>query len=153
MDLTEKIPLNKGDEGKLAEKIPLDKELEYLEKLPGISIRKDLVIDLPLNIKGYQDYLEKIKIRNEQTFVEEIPWDDIINSDSQIINLKPANPEKVINDLKDYKTKKWNIGGNEIPFDKKGMKHVLERHHPENWNGSVKKHNPSLIKICLLQIF
>ena len=137
--LTEKIPLNAADEGKLAEKIPLDKELKYLEKLPGASIRKDLVIDLPLNIKGNQDYLEKIKIRDEQTFVEEIPWDEIINSDSQIENLKPAKPEKVINDLKDYQTKKWNIGGNEIAFDKKGMKHVLERHHPEYWDGSVKE--------------
>ncbi|MCH1939857.1 RHS repeat domain-containing protein [Holdemania massiliensis] len=138
-NLTEKIPLNAGDEGKLAEKIPLDKELKYLEKLPGVSVRKDLVIDLPLNIKGNQDYLEKIKIRDEQTFVEEIPWDEIVNSDSQIENLKPAKPEKVINDLKNYQTKKWDIGGNEIAFDKKGMKHVLERHHPEYWDGSVKE--------------
>ena len=104
--LTEKIPLNAGDEGKLAEKIPLDKELEYLEKLPGISIRKDLVIDLPLNIKGNQDYLEKIKIRNEQTFVEEIPWDEVIENayKSEIGNIVKGIP----GDFKEvYKCKEY----------------------------------------------
>ena len=92
--LTEKIPLNAADEGKLAEKIPLDKELKYLEKLPGVSIRKDLVIDLPLNIKGNQDYLEKIKIRDEQTFVEEIPWDQVVEDvyESKIDNITKEVP-------------------------------------------------------------
>ena len=94
--LTEKIPLNAADEGKLAEKIPLDKELKYLEKLPGVSIRKDLVIDLPLNIKGNQDYLEKIKIRDEQTFVEEIPWDQVIEGNTKSDELK-----EIYNSIKD----------------------------------------------------
>lgn len=92
----EKIPLNAADEGKLAEKIPLDKELKYLEKLPGVSIRKDLVIDLPLNIKGNQDYLEKIKIRDEQTFVEEIPWDQVIEENTHSEDLK-----EIYNSIKD----------------------------------------------------
>ncbi|PGR98027.1 hypothetical protein [Bacillus pseudomycoides] len=52
---------------------------------------------------------------------------------------KAAKPEKVINDLHDYTSKKWNVDGNKIMFDKKGMKHVLERHHPDYWDGSVKK--------------
>ncbi|WP_040451769.1 papain fold toxin domain-containing protein, partial [Holdemania massiliensis] len=93
--LTEKIPLNAADEGKLAEKIPLDKELKYLEKLPGVSIRKDLVIDLPLNIKGNQDYLEKIKIRDEQTFVEEIPWDQVIEGNTG------TTPEQLVQEIPD----------------------------------------------------
>ncbi|MCX2828506.1 MULTISPECIES: hypothetical protein [Bacillus] len=31
-------------------------------------------------------------------------------------------------------------------FDKKGMKHVLERHHPDYWDGSVKKEQSFLNK-------
>ena len=65
-----------------------------MEKLPGASIRKDLVIDLPLNIKGNQDYLEKIKIRDEQTFVEEIPWDQVVEDvyESKIDNITKEVP-------------------------------------------------------------
>ncbi|MSA69540.1 hypothetical protein GKD93_00185 [Holdemania massiliensis] len=74
----------------------MDKELKYLEKLPGVSIRKDLVIDLPLNIKGNQDYLEKIKIRDEQTFVEEIPWDQVIEENTHSEDLK-----EIYNSIKD----------------------------------------------------
>ncbi|WP_417894774.1 hypothetical protein [Bacillus pseudomycoides] len=59
---------------------------------------------------------------------------------------KAAKPEKVINDLHDYTSKKWNVDGNKIMFDKKGMKHVLERHHPDYWDGSVKKEQSFLNK-------
>ncbi|PED70611.1 hypothetical protein CN680_23875 [Bacillus pseudomycoides] len=59
---------------------------------------------------------------------------------------KAAKPEKVINDLHDYTSKKWNVDGNKIVFDKKGMKHVLERHHPDYWDGSVKKEQSFLNK-------
>ncbi|MGG2015014.1 hypothetical protein [Bacillus sp. S10(2024)] len=31
-------------------------------------------------------------------------------------------------------------------FDKKGMKHVLDRHHPDHWDGSVKKEQSFLNK-------
>ncbi|PTC14644.1 T7SS effector LXG polymorphic toxin [Bacillus wiedmannii] len=59
---------------------------------------------------------------------------------------KAAKPEKIINDLDNYTSKKWNIDGNNIMFDKKGMKHVLERHHPDYWDGSVKKEQSFLNK-------
>ncbi|WP_297957826.1 polymorphic toxin-type HINT domain-containing protein [uncultured Ruminococcus sp.] len=49
-----------------------------------------------------------------------------------------AKPEKLKNALSNYKTKKWNIGGNAYTMNKKSMKHILERHHPKFWNGSVK---------------
>jgi hypothetical protein len=60
--------------------------------------------------------------------------------------IKPVKPEKVINDLSDYTSKKWNVDGNEMMFDKKGMKHVLERHHPGYWDGSVKAEQSFLNK-------
>ncbi|PEB32504.1 T7SS effector LXG polymorphic toxin [Bacillus cereus] len=59
---------------------------------------------------------------------------------------KAAKPEKIINDLDNYTSKKWNVDGNNIMFDKKGMKHVLERHHPDYWDGSVKKEQSFLNK-------
>ena len=52
--------------------------------------------------------------------------------------INTAKPEKVVNDLKKYNTKKWNVAGNNIALDKGGMKHILQRHHPEYWDGSVK---------------
>ncbi|WP_396021641.1 hypothetical protein [Bacillus cereus group sp. BfR-BA-01380] len=57
-----------------------------------------------------------------------------------------TKPEKLINDLRDYTSKKWNVDGNKIMFDKKGMKHVLERHHSDYWNGSVKAEQSFLNK-------
>ena len=49
-----------------------------------------------------------------------------------------AQPEKVINDLKNFSGKDYHIGNQTFKLDKSGMKHILERHHPEYWDGSVK---------------
>ncbi|MGW4566614.1 RHS repeat-associated core domain-containing protein, partial [Streptomyces sp. NPDC004561] len=45
---------------------------------------------------------------------------------------------KVENALKSWQSRKFQFGSNEFVLDKKGMAHVLERHHPEYWDGSVK---------------
>lgn len=52
---------------------------------------------------------------------------------------KKANPSKVVNDLKDFKGKDYHFGNETFKLDKRGMKHILERHHPEYWDGSVKQ--------------
>ena len=31
------------------------------------------------------------------------------------------------------------MGNSEFLLDRSGMKHILERHHPDYWDGSVKK--------------
>ena len=49
-----------------------------------------------------------------------------------------ANPEKVINSLSNYESRKWIFDNKEFMLDKSGMKHILKRHHPEYWEGSVK---------------
>ena len=49
-----------------------------------------------------------------------------------------AIPEKVVNDLANYESKRFTFGSEEFILDKSGMKHILERHHPEYWEGSVK---------------
>lgn len=50
----------------------------------------------------------------------------------------PAKPEKVVNDLKNFAGRDFHIGNQTFKLDKSGMKHILERHHPEYWDGSLK---------------
>ena len=52
--------------------------------------------------------------------------------------LKPAQPEKVINDLKSFQGRTFKFGNETLQLDKKGLKHILERHHPDYWDGSIK---------------
>ena len=49
-----------------------------------------------------------------------------------------AKPVKVINDLRSFEGKDFYFGNQTFKLDKAGMKHILERHHPEYWDGSVK---------------
>ncbi|MGJ0909008.1 hypothetical protein, partial [Clostridium botulinum] len=42
-----------------------------------------------------------------------------------------AAPEKVVNKLSNYESKRWIFENGEFMLDKRGMKHILERHHPE----------------------
>lgn len=51
---------------------------------------------------------------------------------------KDCKAEKVVNDLDGYSTSKWNVDGNNIALDRNGMKHILQRHHPEYWDGSKR---------------
>ena len=41
--------------------------------------------------------------------------------------------------LPGFKSSRFNIGGINILLDKKGMKHILERHHPRYWVGEIKE--------------
>ena len=52
--------------------------------------------------------------------------------------IKKAIPSKVVNALRNYKSKFWRVSNQTLLLDKKGMKHILERHHPLYWNGTVK---------------
>ena len=51
-----------------------------------------------------------------------------------------AVPEEyLINSLKaEFKPTNFQFGKNTFKLDWSGMKHILERHHPEFWNGTVK---------------
>jgi len=51
---------------------------------------------------------------------------------------KAARPQKVVNDLKDFRSRNFRFGSETFKLEKSGMKHILERHHPEYWDGSVK---------------
>lgn len=45
---------------------------------------------------------------------------------------------KTANALKDWQSQRYQIGDQTFLLDRKGMAHILERHSPEFWDGSVK---------------
>ncbi|WP_275374552.1 RHS repeat-associated core domain-containing protein [Xenorhabdus bovienii] len=56
---------------------------------------------------------------------------------SQVMPKKQL-PHKVINELKKFEGKDYRFGNQTFKLDKAGMKHILERHHPNYWDGSIK---------------
>ncbi|QUI20894.1 hypothetical protein HZI73_00585 [Vallitalea pronyensis] len=64
---------------------------------------------------------------------------NVFKKNKNIVGLKKANPDAVINALSDFKGKKMLFGDKTFLLDKSGMKHILERHHPSFWDGSIKK--------------
>ncbi|WP_017551812.1 LXG domain-containing protein [Heyndrickxia coagulans] len=62
-----------------------------------------------------------------------------------------AQPEKVINALSNFQSRKITFGNQQFILDKKGIKHILERHHPKYWNGSIKKSQTFLHKNLSLE--
>ena len=53
--------------------------------------------------------------------------------------VKVADPSAVVNALSDFSSKKMMFGSDTFLLDKSGMNHILERHHPNFWDGSVNK--------------
>ncbi|MFC9430775.1 polymorphic toxin-type HINT domain-containing protein [Streptomyces sp. NPDC056987] len=41
--------------------------------------------------------------------------------------------------LRDWSSQRFQFGNQSLLLDKKGMEHILTRHHPKYWDGSVKK--------------
>ncbi|MBU5317666.1 HINT domain-containing protein [Clostridium bornimense] len=76
----------------------------------------------------------------------------LVHNDCTIVEtIVKANPQKVINALKDFISVKWNFGNQNFLLDKKGMKHILERHHPEYWNGTIKNTQTFLDKSMTIE--
>lgn len=61
---------------------------------------------------------------------------------------KKAPKSKVTNALSSFKTATYKTGSHTFKLTKTDMKHMLERHHPQYWDGTVKKtqtfYNPNL---------
>ncbi len=49
-----------------------------------------------------------------------------------------AQPHVVVNALSNFQSSQMKFGSHTFLLDKSGMKHILERHHPNYWDGSVK---------------
>lgn len=50
--------------------------------------------------------------------------------------VRGANPQDLVNALRDFEGRDFRVGGSTLKLDKKGIKHMLERHHPRYWNGT-----------------
>lgn len=50
----------------------------------------------------------------------------------------PAPAHRLINALRGFSGGTYRFGPNTVLLDRSGMKHILERHHPKYWDGSVK---------------
>ncbi len=53
-------------------------------------------------------------------------------------SLRRVDPKLVVNALSKFNGRNFLIKGQTLLLDKKGLKHILERHHPQYWNGSIK---------------
>jgi len=71
---------------------------------------------------------------------EGLPWLAAVALGTVVLakGFRGAPKSHILNALKDFKTKTFRAGGNTFRLDKAGMKHILERHHPKYWDGSVK---------------
>jgi hypothetical protein len=52
---------------------------------------------------------------------------------------KVAPPERVLNEIREFSGKRFQIGSETFLLDKKGLQHILERHHPRYWNGTERR--------------
>ncbi|MBU5247465.1 hypothetical protein KQI37_17600 [Bacillus halotolerans] len=71
---------------------------------------------------------------------------EIFKTSSTVQGLKKAKPHEVVNELKTFQSRKYIFGGQSFLIDKRGMKHILERHHPNLWDGSIKSQQSFLNK-------
>ncbi len=51
---------------------------------------------------------------------------------------RKAQPHRVVNALKNIKSLNFRVGNQVYKLSHSGMKHILVRHHPAYWNGTVK---------------
>lgn len=56
----------------------------------------------------------------------------------QIARLKVAPGQAVEGALSSFRSEQFHMGSEVFQLDKRGMAHILERHHPQYWDGSVK---------------
>jgi len=56
----------------------------------------------------------------------------------QVAKLKVAPGQAVEGALGGFESEQFRMGSEVFQLDKRAMKHILERHHPAYWDGSVK---------------
>ncbi|MFG2355542.1 RHS repeat-associated core domain-containing protein [Streptomyces sp. NPDC048521] len=72
-----------------------------------------------------------------------LPFGDIAKMPKATKRIKDAvklsRPAKMAQDMAKWKNRSLTIGGEKFLLDASGMKHILSRHHPKYWDGTVKK--------------
>lgn len=62
----------------------------------------------------------------------------LIKVGPRVVKYVVAPASRVVNALRSFSTLTFRAGSNVVRLDKSGMKHILERHHPQYWNGTSK---------------
>ncbi|QOQ38220.1 hypothetical protein [Trueperella pecoris] len=62
----------------------------------------------------------------------------LIKVGPRVVKYVVAPASRVANALRSFSTLTFRAGSNVVRLDKSGMKHILERHHPQYWNGTSK---------------
>jgi hypothetical protein len=73
-----------------------------------------------------------------------MPDPSLIRSAGALRNLltripkRAVDPKAVVNLLSSFRSRRYIVNGLTFVLDKKGLQHILERHHPSFWNGTTK---------------
>jgi hypothetical protein len=51
----------------------------------------------------------------------------------------PAPRHELVNALRGARGRDFQFGSHTFKLEKRGLKHILERHHPSFWDGSIKR--------------
>ncbi len=87
------------------------------------------LIHTPLQIKKAIEKADELKDKVDNL----VKWQGKLKR-----TLKVADPSKVVNAISSFSGKQFKLGSDFLKLDKKGLKHILTRHHPDFWDGSVK---------------
>lgn len=123
-----------GD-GKNFIELLLGKDLLTGEEVSRVVLLCTLIIPTDLDkviLDGVKHGDDVAKIVRRCTDADKKTVREILNK-----TIGKANPEKVVKVLEGFTTKTWTYSGFTYKLDKDGMQHILERHHPDYWNGTV----------------
>jgi hypothetical protein len=113
----------------------------------GWTYVKDLKVgDLLVQSDGNTLKVDSIELEHKQVTVYNMTVDEfhtyfVSNLGIWVHNTNcpvKAPPHAVVNALSDFQSVQMKFGSNTFLIDKSGMKHILQRHHPNYWDGSVK---------------
>jgi len=62
----------------------------------------------------------------------------VLKVGSKTVKYAKAPASRVVNALSSFQTLSFRTGSHIFKLDKSAMKHILERHHPNYWNGTTK---------------
>jgi len=118
-------------------------EPEVLQKLARLRYADTLAKFGACDVEGLtklatleRPVLEKLGGWDARTVenISRLPTADI----EKIAHLKVAPGQAVEGALGGFRSEQFRMGSEVFQLDKSGMMHILERHHPQYWDGSVK---------------
>ena len=118
----------------------LDELTDFLaSKLPGWAQRQRFVTPDGISIEVPSGTTANIIEENADSInLNRIDTNQPMQTTGAGSQLRPANPSRVVNDLRSFSTRTFRFGNETFQLDKSGMKHILERHHPRYWNGTTR---------------